>query len=73
MEKQIPEIKLSPYEQLKADHPNYYRDYYQMHKTEKKQCECGGYFVYNHKSRHLATQKHKRYLDTNKTNTLKTQ
>ena len=32
---------------------------------EKFDCECGGKYVYSHKSRHFKTKKHQNYIKTN--------
>ena len=33
-------------------------------RNEKFECECGGKFTHNHKSKHLKTFKHKKYIES---------
>jgi len=40
---------------------NYHRQYYLAHR-DKINCDCGGIYTYDHKSRHFKSQKHKNFI-----------
>lgn len=56
------EIKLTHYQKLKQDHPDYYKQYYQNHKGKCDRCSCGGKYTLNHRSRHNDTKRHVKYI-----------
>lgn len=47
-------------EQYQIDNKQIISEY----KNKKNNCECGGNFITVHKSRHLKTKKHLKYMDT---------
>ena len=40
---------------------NYHRQYFLAHR-EKLNCDCGGVYTYDHKARHLKSQKHVNFI-----------
>lgn len=52
-------------EQIKKNSKEYYKNNSQKikaYKTTKYECECGGKFTFQHKTAHIKTDKHQKYL-----------